>query len=62
MTSNNRTWHIVTSQGRVVLGVFGFANLRMAEDRAREIAQEVKCYCWVETSRCVKPSVGEFLP
>ena len=56
------TWHVVTSQGNVILGVFGAALLSEAQECARRVERQTGLPAWVRQLRGERPSVGEVLP
>ena len=55
------TWHVVTSQGGVILGVFGEAILSMAQECARKVSRETGLLARVEQVKGARPSVGTIL-
>ena len=55
------TWHVVTSQGRVILGVFGAAILSHAQECARKVERETGFPALISQVTGRRPSVGEVL-
>lgn len=53
------TWHIVTSQGGIVLGVFGSALLSEAQECARRVGVDTGFPAWVFQVHGDKPHVGQ---
>lgn len=53
------TWHIVTSQGDVILGVYGSALLSMAQECARRVEHETGLPARVEQVTGERPYVGQ---
>jgi len=53
------TWHVVTAQGGIILGVFGEALLSDAQECARKVARETGFYSYVNQVRGRRPCVGE---
>jgi hypothetical protein len=62
MASNRKmTWHVVTSQGRIVLGVYGEALLSHAQRQAAEVERSTGLPAFVEQVRATwarRPFVG----
>lgn len=56
-----RTWHVVTSQGRTILGVFGSALLADAQECARRVERQTGFPAHVNQVNGERPSVGEKL-
>lgn len=52
-------WHVVTSQGGRVLGVFGSALLADAQNCARRVQAETGFPSWLDKARGVAPVVGQ---
>lgn len=61
MTSEGLIWHVVTSQGGVILGVFGEALLSMAQECARRVERQTGFAARVSQRRGERPCVGEVL-
>jgi len=57
--NNMSTWHIVTSQGNVILGVYGSALLAMAQDQARLIERKTGLPAFVNQVTGERPYVGQ---
>lgn len=62
MSADKLSWHVVTSQGRVVLAVYGSALAKEATDQAEKIEGQTGFPAWVETVVGERPAVGEVLP
>ena len=57
------TYHIVVSQGSVILGVYGASILSMAQECARKVERETGLPAFVHTYKGDRPYVGEvFVP
>lgn len=52
------TWHVVTSQGRVILGVFGAALLSHAQECARKVTAQTGFPAFVAQVTGDRPTVG----
>jgi hypothetical protein len=55
-------WHIVTSQGNIILGVFGEALLSMAQECARKVERQTGFPAFVNQYEGPRPSVGDRAP
>ena len=55
------TWYVVTSEGGVILGVFGEAILSMAQECARKVELDTGFRAYVEQVKGARPSVGTIL-
>lgn len=51
-------WHIVTSQGGIILGVFGSALLSEAQECARRVERQTGFPAYVEQVKGARPRVG----
>ena len=60
-SESKQTWHVVTSQGGIVCGVFGFALLGMAQESAKQATAQTGFPAWVEQVHGVKPQLGSSL-
>lgn len=56
------TWHVVTSQGSMILGVFGESLLADAQECAAKIERQTCFPAFVSQVTGRRPSVGEVLP
>lgn len=56
------TWHVVASQGRVILGVFGSALLADAQECARRTERDTGFPAFVHQVSGERPNVGGVLP
>ena len=54
-----QTWHIVYSQGGVILGVYGEALLSMAQEAARRIERQTGFFAFVVQVQGSRPRVGQ---
>jgi hypothetical protein len=54
-------WYVVTSQGRVILGVYGSALLSMAQECARRVERDTGLPAFVSRVTGARPSVGAVL-
>ncbi len=61
METDKPTWHVVTSEGRIVLGVFGEALLSEAQECARKAQRKTGLPTFVEQVRGERPHVGQKL-
>ena len=57
--NNMSTWHIVTAQGNVILGVYGSALLSRAQDQARLIERKTGLPAFVSLVAGERPRVGQ---
>lgn len=55
-----QTWHVVTSQGGIILGVYGSALLSEAQEKARRVERETGLPAFVDQIRGPRPAVGQF--
>lgn len=53
------TWHLVTSQGNVILGVFGAALLGEAQECARKVERQTGFVAYVNQFTGKRPRVGQ---
>ncbi len=56
--SNMAMWHVVTSYGNVVLGVFGEALLSTAQECARRVERQTGLPAYVNQVRGNRPVLG----
>lgn len=56
---NDPTWHVVTSQGPIILGVFGEALLAEAQACAAKIERQTGSRAFVQQVRGERPHVGQ---
>lgn len=61
MINKENTWLVVTTQGSVVLGMYGSALLEMAQECARKAERETGFPAFVSIVQGAKPSVGQIL-
>lgn len=54
-------WHVVMSQGRTVLAVFGSELLKEAEAEAKKVEAQTKFPAWLEMVVGDRPQVGQIL-
>lgn len=52
------TWHVVHSQGGIILGVYGSALLSMAQECARKVEHQTGFPAWVDQVTGPRPHVG----
>jgi hypothetical protein len=55
---NGLTWHVVTSQGGIVLGVYGEALLAAAQEQARRVENQTRLPAFVSQVHGARPAVG----
>lgn len=51
-------WHVVVSQGRIILGVYGSELLAMAEEKMKSIEAATGFPAWLEMVVGDRPEVG----
>jgi hypothetical protein len=54
-----KVWHVATSQGKVILGVYGSALLSMAQEQARAIERKTGFPAFVNQVTGERPEVGQ---
>lgn len=58
---NEPTWHVVTSQGSIILGVFGEALLSHAQECAREVRSRTGFASYVLQVKGERPKCGQHI-